>query len=153
MRGLLKGSQYMKKIIPFFKNITILFIGFSAITYNSGGNTKTSGQESSNLNSNKISPGELDSAINTDERVLVYFYSPQCSYCKETTPIIVPLSNDMGINLYHLNLYEYEVWWDKYNIEGTPTLIHYYNGEEISRLVGAHSKSEFDKYFKEYKNF
>ncbi len=30
--------------------------------------------------------------------------------------------------------------WDKYNIQGTPTIIHFKDGKEVSRISGEQSK-------------
>ena len=33
--------------------------------------------------------------------------------------------------------------WDKYDIKGTPTIIHFKDGKEVSRISGEQSKEKF----------
>lgn len=42
--------------------------------------------------------------------------------------------------------------WDKYNIQGTPTIIHFKDGKEVSRISGEQSKEKFKEWFEQTKN-
>jgi thiol-disulfide isomerase/thioredoxin len=97
---------------------------------------------------NLILPDELDKKLANKETVTVYFYSPTCSHCQKTTPIVVPLSKEMGIDLKMFNLLEFEDGWDKYHIEGTPTIVHYVDGKEAKRIDGSQEESVFRDWFK-----
>lgn len=96
---------------------------------------------------NIILPDELEQKLKNKETVTVYFYSPDCPHCQKTTPIIVPLAKQMGIDLKMFNLLEFKDGWDKYHIEGTPTLIHYENGKEVKRIDGYHEEAVFRDWF------
>ncbi|MFT4416865.1 thioredoxin family protein [Fredinandcohnia humi] len=97
---------------------------------------------------NQILPDELEEKLENGESVTVYFYSPTCPHCQNTTPVIIPMVIDMGIDLKKYNLLEFEEGWRDYGIEYTPTLIHFENGEEVSRLVGYHEDhDEFKTWF------
>ncbi|MBG9689345.1 hypothetical protein ABD91_00085 [Lysinibacillus sphaericus] len=96
---------------------------------------------------NYITATEMDAAINNKQDILVYFYKPNCIYCEKATPIIIPMTNKMGIDLKILNLGENPSGWEQFNIEGTPTLVHYKNGQEVSRLHGLQSEEEYKKWF------
>jgi thiol-disulfide isomerase/thioredoxin len=96
---------------------------------------------------NIILPDELEQKLKNKETVTVYFYSPDCPHCQKTTPIVVPLAKQMGIDLKMFNLLEFEDGWDKYHIEGTPTLIHYEKGKEVKRIDGYHDKAVFRDWF------
>ncbi|WP_077617069.1 thioredoxin family protein [Bacillus sinesaloumensis] len=97
---------------------------------------------------NQILPDELETKLENGETMTVYFYSPTCPHCQETTPVIVPMVDDMGLDLKKYNLLEFEEGWNKYGIEYTPTLIHFENGEEVSRLVGYHpDHNEYKTWF------
>ncbi|MFD1780674.1 thioredoxin family protein [Fredinandcohnia salidurans] len=97
---------------------------------------------------NQILPEELETKLENGETMTVYFYSPTCPHCQETTPVIVPMVDEMGLDLKKYNLLEFEEGWNKYGIESTPTLIHFENGEEVSRLVGYHpDHNEFKTFF------
>ncbi|MFS0862413.1 thioredoxin family protein [Fredinandcohnia sp. 179-A 10B2 NHS] len=97
---------------------------------------------------NQILPEELEEKLNNGESVTVYFYSPTCEWCKKTTPEIVPMTDEIGLDLKKYNLLEFEDGWNTYGIQSTPTLVHFENGEEVSRLVGYQEDPDsFKKWF------
>ncbi|MBA2871911.1 thiol-disulfide isomerase/thioredoxin [Anoxybacillus calidus] len=96
---------------------------------------------------NIILPDELEKKLKNKETVTVYFYSSTCPHCKKTTPIVVPLAKEMGIDLKMFNLLEFEDGWDKYKIEGTPTIVHYVNGKEVKRIDGYREEAVFRDWF------
>lgn len=101
---------------------------------------------------NQILPDELSEAIESGEAVTVYFYSPTCVYCQQTTPYLVPLAEDMGVDLKKFNLLEFHEEGAPYRILSTPTVIHYENGEEVARLDGQRPENEYESFFEEYVN-
>jgi thiol-disulfide isomerase/thioredoxin len=96
---------------------------------------------------NIILPDELEKKLENKETVTVYFYSSTCPHCKKTTPIVVPLAKKMGIDLKMFNLLEFEEGWDKYKIEGTPTIVHYVDGKEVKRIDGYREEAVFRDWF------
>src|SRR5690625_3694410 len=94
------------------------------------------------LYQNIIVPDALDEKLAAGEDMTVYYFSPTCSYCQQTTPVVVPVTEELGIDMVKLNLLEYDKM-DYYGIEGTPTIIHYENGEEVDRIVGYHEEEVF----------
>ena len=85
---------------------------------------------------NIILPEELDQKIVDKEDFVVYMFSASCSYCKQTTPQIMPIVNEIGLDLPQFNLLEFPKYQQKYGVEYTPTLIAFENGVEVERLVG-----------------
>lgn len=100
---------------------------------------------------NIILPEDLDKRITSGEPTTVYFFSPTCQFCKETTPIIAPMAKEMGIDLVQYNAYEFGEGFTKYGIQATPTIVHFVNGKEIGRVVGSQTKDSFEKWFKSIK--
>ncbi|KHE71915.1 co-chaperone YbbN [Halobacillus sp. BBL2006] len=96
---------------------------------------------------NQITPDKLEEEINSGEPTTVYFYSPTCVHCQRTTPVVVPMTQELGIDMKKLNLLEFESLWQEYGIEGTPTIVHYENGEEVARISGEQNVSAFDDFF------
>ncbi|HSP21476.1 MAG TPA: thioredoxin family protein [Planococcus sp. (in: firmicutes)] len=94
-------------------------------------------------------PNEVDEKIKSGEPTTVYFFSPTCSHCLATTPILMPVADDMDVDVLQYNLLEYEKGWQDYFIEATPTLVHYENGEEIARWVGSQPKENIEEFFNE----
>ena len=101
------------------------------------------------LYQNIILPEDLDKALKNKEDLTVYFYSPTCIHCIKSTPIVVPLVDELDIDMKKLNTLEYEGDMSDFGIEGTPTIIHYENGEEVTRFEGAAEEPEYRKYFEE----
>ncbi|WP_226576782.1 thioredoxin family protein [Halobacillus litoralis] len=95
---------------------------------------------------NQIQPDELEEQIESGEPTTVYFYSPTCSHCQRTTPVLIPMVQELGIDMKKMNLLEFDVW-KEYQVKATPTLVHYENGEEQARLVGEQPVTVFDDFF------
>lgn len=154
-----------KKLIIFIGVIVILFAGlYFVIDYknnqavnnndNPYGDKKleqsTIDQLDDPLYGNQIMPDELKEELDNGEDVTVYFYSPECVYCQRTTPILMPVTEDLDVEVKKLNLLEFEDQWGPYGIESTPTLIHYKDGKEVGRIVGQHTEADFEAFFDEY---
>ncbi len=152
----------MKKIIIFLVVIVGIFAAIAIVT-NMQNNQKAEGNmfKKDNLHpatvellddpnyQNVILPDELEKKLDKKEDVTVYFYSSDCPHCKRTTPILAPLAKDMGIDLVQYNLKEFEQGWDQYQIEGTPTIVHFEKGKESARIQGEQSKEAFKQFFEE----
>lgn len=101
------------------------------------------------LYGNIIVPDDLDAKLEAKEDVTVYYYSPTCVYCQNTTPVVVPLTEELDIDMKKMNLLEFDKM-KYYDIEGTPTIIHYENGVEVARISGEHPEENFRSFFEEY---
>lgn len=99
---------------------------------------------------NVILPDELAKSLNNGEDKTIYFFSPLCSFCKQTTPIVVPLAEELGVNLELYNMLEFEQGWNDYNIKGTPTIIHFKDGQEVARISSLQDKEVFEHWFNDY---
>lgn len=139
----------MKKVLIFVVLIAVLFVGLyflndyskqARIEGNPFGkddlHTSTIAQLKDENYQNQILPKELDEKLAAGEDLLVYFYSPECGFCRQATPLLVPTADEVGANVYKLNLLEFGEGWDDYNIQSTPTLISYKGGKEVNRIVG-----------------
>ncbi|WP_010650087.1 thioredoxin family protein [Oceanobacillus massiliensis] len=102
------------------------------------------------LYQNQILPEQLSETLNNGEEATVYFYSPVCVYCQNTTPYLAPLAEDMDVDMKKFNLLEFGQEGTAYNIESTPTLVHYEDGEEVARLVGQQAEEDYEAFFNEY---
>jgi len=98
---------------------------------------------------NIVLPEELNEQIQSGEPTTVYFYSPTCQFCQETTPVLMPVAEEKEIDVLQYNLLEYEQGWTDYALEATPTLVHYEDGQEIARWVGAQPKENIEQFFEE----
>jgi thioredoxin 1 len=99
---------------------------------------------------NQILPEELIEKVNNGDGLTVYYYSPECSYCKATTPYLVPLAEDMNVDMKKLNLLEFSRDVPQFGIQSTPTIIHYEDGKEVARLEGQQEEEVYAAFFEEY---
>lgn len=86
---------------------------------------------------NIMLPDKLEEKIKAGEPVNAYFFSPICIHCQAFTPVLMPIAEELGVDIAQLNVYEYDDLWEKYNIEATPTFIRFEDGKEVNRFVGA----------------
>lgn len=100
------------------------------------------------LYDNIITPDDLDAKLDNEEDLTVYYFSPTCVHCQRTTPVVVPVAEDMDVDMKKMNLLEFDKM-DYYDIEGTPTIVHYEDGEEVNRIVGEQSEEDFKEFFEE----
>lgn len=150
----------MKKLLIIAGIVVVIFAGIILLT-NQANDTKLANNpyDTDDLNQatidqlddenyqNLVLPADLEKQIASGEPTTVYFYSPLCGYCKETTPILMPVAEDMDVDVLQYNLLEYEEEAAPYQIEATPTLVHYEDGKEISRWVGAQPKESIELFF------
>jgi thioredoxin-like negative regulator of GroEL len=132
----------MKKLFILSGIIFTLFLLIILIT------TTNKNQET---NEKEITTEELQKEISTQKEHFVYFYQTDCIYCKATSPIIIPMAEEMKIDLKKLNLQEDPAGWDEFHIEGTPTIIYYNNGKEVDRIFGQQTDVIFENWFKKHK--
>lgn len=137
----------MKKIIilSFITITTLIFIFIFT-------NKKEKITITTNNMQNEIKVNELQNNLLKKDEKLVYFYQTNCSYCKKVSPIIIPMAKELDIDMKTLNLEEEPNGWNLFNIEGTPTIIHYKNGKEIDRIEGEYKEEEFKIWFQKNTN-
>ena len=139
----------MKKLLIIGGIIIVLFVALIALT-NYSNNNKTADNpygskklKQSTINQlddknyqNIILPDDLAKKIASGEAVTAYFFSPECPHCQVMTPKLMPIAKDMGVEIVQYNVLEFDQGWDDYNIDATPTMIHFRDGKEVNRLVG-----------------
>ncbi|WP_338451298.1 thioredoxin family protein [Niallia oryzisoli] len=152
----------MKKVLIFLAIIIVLFSGVAILTnmQNSekvednpyGKDTlhpETAALLEDENYQNIILPDELDQKLKDKEDITVYYFQSTCEYCKQATPILSPLAEEMGIDLLQYNLLEFEQGWDDYGIQETPTIVQYKDGKEVARITGLTSEDEYRQWFTE----
>lgn len=150
----------MKKVVIFVAAVILIFAAIAYLTNKqqtekTAGSNNPYGKDELNpatvdqlddpLYQNIITPDELDEKLEKEESVTVYYFSPKCSHCVNTTPILMPVAEEMDEHIYQYNVLEFEQGWNE--IDATPTLIHYKNGKETSRIEGERTAEEFKQWF------
>ncbi|XEC96512.1 thioredoxin family protein [Paenibacillus tarimensis] len=107
---------------------------------------------------NIILPDELESKVNGADGSFVYFFASDCKFCRETTPVLMPIVEELGIDLPQFNLREFPEYYNKFGIEYTPTLAYYEDGKLVEKLEGGvatggsvgYSEQDFTDFLKKY---
>lgn len=150
----------MKKLAIFGGAIVVLFIAIIALTNMSNSDkleknpygTDDLKQSTIDLLTDEnyqeiILPNALSDKVASGEPVVAYMFSPECSHCKNMTPKLMPIADDLGIQVDQLNVLEFDAAWSTYNIEFTPTLIYFENGVEVTRLTGDAPEETITQFF------
>ncbi|MBE1554940.1 thioredoxin family protein [Sporosarcina limicola] len=103
--------------------------------------------------SNIVLPEALFEKIDANRSVTVYYFSPNCGYCMEMTPVMMPIAKEMGVDVLQYNMLEFGDKVNektKYGIYEFPSLVHYENGKEVGRIVGGQPEDNIRAFFKEF---
>ncbi|WP_249712258.1 co-chaperone YbbN [Bacillus cereus] len=138
----------MKKMLIFGGIIIVLFAAIFAVTQMEKKNAST---DEKGYYSNKISLEDLNKNIADKKEQTIYFYQTSCVHCQKVSPIVVPLAKDLNVDMKVIDIENLNEPWDKYNIQGTPTIIHFKDGKEVSRISGEQSKDKFKEWFEQTK--
>ncbi|AAU19583.1 thioredoxin family protein [Bacillus cereus] len=138
----------MKKMLIFGGIIIVLFAAIFAVTQME---KKSASTDEKGYYSNKISLEDLNKNIEDKKEQTIYFYQTSCVHCQKVSPIVVPLAKDLNVDMKVIDIENLNEPWDKYNIQGTPTIIHFKDGKEVSRISGEQSKDKFKEWFEQTK--
>lgn len=156
----------MKKLLAIGGIIVVIFV-LIVVLNNKSNETKLQDNPygTDNLNQSTIDlltnenyqnvgkPEDIMKQIESGEATTVYYFSPDCQYCMEMTPRLMPLADENNVHVYQYNLLEFANELDpKYNVQSWPTLVHYKDGEEQGRMTGAHSNEDIQAFFDEFEN-
>ncbi|MEM5666182.1 thioredoxin family protein [Bacillus toyonensis] len=139
--------------------IIALFAAIFAVTQMEEKNASTSQKidnatgsqtDGSDYYTNKISfrsPKEFK----REKEETVYFYQTSCVHCQKLSPVVVPMAKDLNIDMKVMDIEKLDAPWDEYKIQGTPTIIHFKDGKEVSRISGEQSKDKLKEWLEQTK--
>ena len=90
----------------------------------------------------ELNDSNFDTALQTEVPVLVDFWSPTCVPCRMLTPILEELAeeNEGDATIAKVNAVQYPSLVTKYGIDTLPTLLFFYQGKVVERMLGVQSK-------------
>jgi len=91
----------------------------------------------------ELSVGDFHAVVTgTENPVLVDFWSPACGPCRALVPVLEELAeeNDREATIAKINTAEYPELVTQYEIDTLPTLLIFYQGKVVERMVGVQSK-------------
>ena len=86
--------------------------------------------------------------IESGESVTAYYFHPECQFCMEMTPVLMPIAKEMDVNVLQYNMLEFSTQAVKIIILNRwPALVHYEDGKEVGRMVGAQPEENIRAFF------
>ena len=153
----------MKKMLIFGGIIIALFAAIFAVTQMEektttsqkmeGGSATGTGSQTDGPDyyTNKISLSDLQKNLKEKKEETVYFYQTSCVHCQKLSPVLVPMAKDLNVDMKVMDIEKLDAPWDEYKIQGTPTIIHFKDGKEVSRISGEQPKDKLKEWLEQTK--
>lgn len=79
--------------------------------------------------------------------VLVDCWAPWCGPCRMVAPVLEQLAVEYAgrLKIAKLNVDDNPMTASRYTIQSIPTLLLFKNGNQVTKLVGAHPKAEIER--------
>jgi thioredoxin 1 len=89
--------------------------------------------------------------LKASKPVLVDFWAEWCGPCRQLSPILDDLSNELGerVTIVKVNIDENPEAPGKYGVRGIPTMILFKGGEAVATKVGALPKTQLKAWLEE----
>lgn len=97
---------------------------------------------------NGISYDSLKADLDDNKTKTIYFYNPNCTVCKATSPIVFPIANELGVELTPYDTTKYS--FDEFGVTGTPTIIRFEDGNIVDEVNGNVGEEAFREFFGKY---
>ena len=90
----------------------------------------------------ELNDSDFDAVLKAEVPVLVDFWSPTCAPCRTLVPVLEELAeeNEGDATIAKINAAQYPALLSQYGIETLPTLLFFYQGKVVERMVGVQSK-------------
>lgn len=85
---------------------------------------------------------EFETALASQQPVLVEFYADWCPPCKQVAPEVAQLAKEMSgrAHVLKLNVDHYPDMAKRYGVRAIPTFVSFHHGKETARQTGAISR-------------
>src|SRR6478735_6878498 len=73
------------------------------------------------------------------------------STSQKISPVVVPMAKDLNVDMKVMDIEKLDAPWDEYKIQGTPTIIHFKDGKEVSRISGEQPEDKLKEWLEQMK--
>ena len=91
-----------------------------------------------------------DDVLHAAGPTIVDFWAPWCKPCQAIEPILTGLAAEHGAALVRLNIDEHLGVPSRYGVLSLPTVILFRDGEPRSSVIGARSRTHYEREFAPY---
>ncbi len=94
----------------------------------------------------------FSNVISTNELVVVDFWAPWCGPCRTVGPVIEQLAAEYTgkVTFGKMNVDQNQVVPSSFSVMSIPTIVVFYKGKAVERIVGAYPKTHIEAVFKRY---
>ncbi len=99
-----------------------------------------------------LTDSNFSTALAGNGLLVVDFWAPWCGPCRMVAPAIEELAHQYAgqVTFGKLNVDENQVVASSFGVMSIPTIVVFYNGQAVERIVGAHPKTHIEAVFKRY---
>ncbi|ASI34727.1 MULTISPECIES: thioredoxin family protein [Exiguobacterium] len=103
--------------------------------------------EDSATKDGNLTASQVAEKLKSGDEFYTYFYQTGCVHCEKVKPYLVPLGEQQDIPFEQIDLAVEQSAWDTFGIEGTPTVVHFKDGKEVSRVAGEQTEESYKEFF------
>jgi thioredoxin 1 len=99
-----------------------------------------------------LNDNNFNSTVQSHELLVVDFWAPWCGQCRMVGPVIEQLAAEYAgkARFGKLNVDENQMIASAFEVMSIPTIIVFYKGQPVERIVGAYPKTQIETRFKRY---